>query len=214
MNAQMLGIFSGFPTHHFTPEIAARLKEELKKRTRLVFVTCYPDDIKANDEDSTGMHAMFVEYDMGFEQYAVIDSRTSISEAQKMIEEADCIFLMGGDSVRQMQFICEIGIYDAIRDSRAVILGVSAGSMNMGEHPFDFWDDLKPYDGLGLMDLTLKCHYGTWNQSMTDTVMQVSMTLPIIAMEDESAIYIKKDRVTSTGRIYRIDKGKIDVYQL
>ena len=212
MNAQMLALFSGFPTHHFTLKIAETLKEELRIRKNLVFVTCFPEKHQVNDEDSTGMHTMFVEYNLGFENYAVIDDRMTIDQAQKLINEANCIFLMGGDSVMQMQFIHDIGIYDAIRASNAVILGVSAGSMNMGKHPFDFWESLMPYEGLGFVDLTVKCHYETLDDAMINTVMQVSMKQPIIAMEDESAIYITADGITSTGKIYQIKKGKIDVY--
>lgn len=38
MNANLLGFFSGFPTHHFTDSIADVLKEELNIRDNLVFI--------------------------------------------------------------------------------------------------------------------------------------------------------------------------------
>ena len=47
---------------------------------------------------------------------------------------------------------------DAIRRSSAVLLGVSAGAMNMGKHVVDPHESLTPYEGLGLADLTIKAH--------------------------------------------------------
>lgn len=36
MNAQLLGFFSGFPTHHFPDDIVERLKEELIVREKSI----------------------------------------------------------------------------------------------------------------------------------------------------------------------------------
>ena len=55
MNAQLLGFFSGFPTHHFTDRIAEVLKEELNVRDSLVFISCQPENSAQNDEEAEGM---------------------------------------------------------------------------------------------------------------------------------------------------------------
>ena len=44
MNARLLGFFSGFPTRHFTDNVAAVLKEELIIRDSLVFISTQPDN--------------------------------------------------------------------------------------------------------------------------------------------------------------------------
>lgn len=54
MNARLLGFFSGFPTRHFTDNIAAVLKEALIIRDSLVFISTQPDNYIQNDEDSDG----------------------------------------------------------------------------------------------------------------------------------------------------------------
>ena len=43
MNAKLLGLFSGFPTHHFPPKIAAHLARELAWRDSLVFVSAWQE---------------------------------------------------------------------------------------------------------------------------------------------------------------------------
>jgi len=208
MNAKLLGFFSGFPTRHFTDPIAEVLKEALEIRDSLVFISCQPDNYTQNDEDSHGMHRMFVERNMPFAKYYVIDHRTKADEAVNLIREASCIFLMGGNATRQYQLMCEKGIIDEIRRSSAVILGVSAGAMNMGSPTVDIYETPTPYEGLGFANITIKAHYpleDEWLQALK----QVSMELPVCLMTDESAIFVKEDSITKIGEIYRLEKGEI-----
>lgn len=209
MNAQLLGFFSGFPTRHFPDDIAKRLEEELVVRDSLVFISAWPSDYEKNDDDSAGMHGMFEECNMSFSRYHVIDNRTDSSDAKRLIQEASCIFLMGGHAMWQFQLICEKGIAEEIRKSSAVILGVSAGSINMAKHSVDILESLMPYDGLGLADITVKAHFDWKNKELLQTLQQVSMKVPVCAMEDESAIFIKDGYAVHTGQIHWISEGTI-----
>lgn len=208
MNAKLLGFFSGFPTRHFTDPIAEVLKEALDTRDSLVFISCQPDNYTQNDEDSHGMHNMFAERNMGFAKHNVIDHRTKGSEAVRLVHEASCIFLMGGNATLQFQMMREKGIIDEVRRSSAVILGVSAGAMNMGGPTVDIYETPTPYEGLGFANITIKAHYpleDEWLQALK----QVSMELPLCLMTDESAIFVKEESITKIGEIYRLEKGEI-----
>lgn len=211
MKAGLLGFFSGFPTRHFPTDIAERLREELTSRDSLVFVSAWPSETERNDSDSTGMYAMFEECKMPFERYSVIDNRTTVDEARRLVREASCIFLMGGHGVWQFQLICRKDILGEIRKSTAVILGVSAGSSNMAKRALDIWESHVPYEGLGLANITVKAHASQENQELLQTLSQISVeqNLPICAMEDESAIFVKKNKVTFVGQIFWIYNGKI-----
>ena len=208
MNAKLLGFFSGFPTHHFTDEIAEVLRENLPVRGRLVFISAWPEDHARNDEDSDGMHQMFAERGMGFASHFVIDRRTSPAEAAELVRAAGCVFLMGGDPVLQMALIRDLGLVSPLRESRAVILGVSAGAMNMGRQVAEIWDSKAFYEGLGLADITIKSHYteGDW---FVPLLKELSRAHPIVAMEDESAIFINEDGKRALGRMWLLDGGEI-----
>ena len=208
MNAKLLGFFSGFPTHHFTDEIVNILREKLTVRDSLVFVSAWPDDFTQNDDDSDGMHEMFAERDMPFKRHTVIDHRTTADESIKLICGASCIFLMGGNATLQIQLIRDKGIFDEIRQSNAVILGVSAGAMNMGKHTVDIYESLTPYDGLGFADITVKAHYPL-EEELLQKVKQISLELPVYLMENESAIFVKQERIIQIGRIHLMVKGEI-----
>lgn len=211
MNAKLLGFFSGFPTRKFTDAVAEVLKEELTVRDSLVFISTWPDNFVQNDEDSDGMHHMFAERNMAFKKHYVIDNRTEANDAVRLIREASCIFLMGGNATLQFNLMCRNGILDEIRQSNAVILGVSAGSMNMGKHVVDIYESFTPYEGLGFADLTIKAHYPL-EEELLQAVKQVSMELPVCLMEDESAIFIKEHNIMKIGKIYRMVKGEISEF--
>ena len=146
MNAKLLGLFSGFPTRHFTDEIAQVLRENLPRRESLVFISAWPEDHARNDDDSDGMHEMFAERDMAFAWHRVIDRRTGTEDAVKLVRAADCIFLMGGDVTLQMALIRVLGLISELQASNAVILGVSAGAMNMGQYVAEIWESKALYE--------------------------------------------------------------------
>ena len=209
MNAKVVGFFSGFPTRHFTDSIADVLREELSIRDSLVFISAQPDNYVQNDDDSDGMHQMFAEKNMPFAKHCVIDNRISAAEAVSLIREASCIFLMGGNATLQFELMRNKGILDEIRQSGAVILGVSAGAMNMGKHTVDIYESLTPYEGLGFADITVKAHYPIADEQLMQSLKQVSMELPVCLMTDASAIFLKRNGIMQIGQIYRLVKGVI-----
>ena len=208
MNAKLLGLFSGFPTHHFPDEIVQVLRENLPRRESLVFISAWPEEYARNNDDSDGMHEMFAERSMAFAGHRVIDRRMSAADAVKLVRAADCIFLMGGDVTLQMALICDLGLISELRASSAVILGVSAGSMNMGRYVAEIWESKTLYEGLGLTDITVKGHY-TEDAWFLPALKEISRIQPVAAMEDESAIFIQGDTSWSFGNIHWIARGEI-----
>lgn len=209
MNAKIVGFFSGFPTHHFTDSIAEILKCELTVRESLVFISAWPDDYVQNDDDKNGMHEMFVEKGLSFAKQFVIDNRTKPDEAINLIRQASCIFLMGGNATRQFHLLHSKGIWNEIHRSNGVILGVSAGAMNMGKRVVDIYESTVPYDGLGFADITIKSHY-PFEDKLLQSLKQVSTAIPVCAMTDESAIFVKGKSIMKIGHIYLIENGEIE----
>ncbi len=207
---KFIAFFSGFPDRRFPDEIAGRLEKELPVRRCIVFITACPADYQQNDEDSAGMHRMFVEYGIGFDRFCVVDARMEPADAQEWAREADCFFLMGGGAcAEQMQLMRDKGICDIVRDGLAMVLGVSAGSMNMGKTTVDIWESLVPYEGLGFADITMIGHFSYGDTERLRLMKAVSMERPVCAMEDESAIFIKNGKAEIIGTVHRVDRGGI-----
>ena len=211
MSASLLGLFSGFPTHHFPDAVAQVLRAYLPRQESLVFINAWPEEYARNDDDSDGMHGMFAERGMAFADHRVIDRRTSAADAVRLAREADCIFLMGGDITLQMALICDLGLVPELRASRAVILGVSAGAMNMGRYAADVWETKALSEGIGLTDIVMKGHYAedAW---FIPILKELSRIHPIVAMEDESAIFVQGNTAWKLGKIHWIDKGGTTIF--
>jgi len=209
MKYRFLGFFSGFPSRSFPHNIAERLRDELTRRDSLVFVSAWPTDHVSNDSDSDGMHGMFEETGIPFAQHHVIDTRMERLHATRMIQEASCVFLMGGHPGLQLQLLRETGLDTAICNASAAVLGVSAGAINMAKRSLDTKESPVPYEGLGLADITVKPHFDPENQEVLATLLRISMDIPICAMEDDSAIFVAGDQISSMGQIHWIDHGKI-----
>ncbi|MBP5151486.1 MAG: Type 1 glutamine amidotransferase-like domain-containing protein [Lachnospiraceae bacterium] len=210
MRKELLALFSGFPDHHFSEEITNRLREELTVRKSIVFITACPLDYEKNDDDSDGMHEMFAEQGLGFENHSVIDKRTEPSEAKALVENADCIFLMGGGACEdQLNLIREKGCYEALLDCHAAIFGVSAGSMNMARNTVDFFDSMEPFPGLGFTNITVSCHHDPEDTWRFEKTLEMSESRKVYAMEDMSALFIKNGKIDIVGSIHCAEDRKI-----
>jgi ubiquinone/menaquinone biosynthesis C-methylase UbiE len=212
MRKELLALFSGFPEHHFSTEITKRLRAELTNRKSIVFITACPQDYEQNDDDCEGMYEMFAEQGLSFEKHCVIDKRTEPETAKELVQNADCIFLMGGGACKQqLDLIREKGCYDALIDCHAVILGVSAGSMNIARKTVDFSESLEAFEGLGFTNITVSCHHDpedTWRYEQT---LRMSEDRTVYAMEDMSAFFIKGGKIDTVGTIYRVKNRELQL---
>ena len=210
MREEFLAVFSGFPDHHFSEEITKRLREELKVRKSIVFITACPTEYAQNDSDSDGMHEMFAEQGMQFEKHCVIDERTEPSAAKALVENSDCIFLMGGGVCEeQLDLIKKKDCYEALLDCHAAIFGVSAGSMNMARDTVDFFESMEPFPGLGFTNITVSCHHDPEDAWRYEQTLKMSEDRTVYAMEDMSAFFIKRGKIDVVGNIYRVENREL-----
>lgn len=210
MRKELLAVFSGFPDHHFSEEITKRLREELKHRKSIVFITACPNDYAQNDDDCDGMHEMFAEKGLSFDSHCVIDNRTKPSDAKKLVENADCIFLMGGCVCeQQLDLIRRKDCYEALLDCHAAIFGVSAGSMNMARKTVDFLESMEAFDGLGFTNITVSCHHDPEDTWRLEQTLRMSENRTVYAMEDLSAFFIKGGKIDVVGKIYRVKNREL-----
>lgn len=117
---------------------------------------------------------------------------------------------MGGNATLQMKLLHDKGIFEEIRNSSAIVLGVSAGSMNMGKETIDIYESSIPYEGLGFANITVKAHYPSIDDAIMDMLKKVSMNIPICLMANESAIFVDKKGASYLGEVYSLINGCIE----
>ncbi|WP_145321704.1 Type 1 glutamine amidotransferase-like domain-containing protein [Paenibacillus xylanexedens] len=209
--------FSWF--NHFFPEkLVQCLDEDIKDRKSLVLISANPSidqDEQVNVAD-TSEWTWLNQANIVFDEYHFIDYRMQKEDAQRFIQNASVIFLCGGYPVLQKDFLMDYELSDVIKNSNAVILGASAGSLNMAAQWLSLNDTGNEvetttiYDGIGFDQFAYESHsqrdYATFVQGY---LFLLSEEIDVYAAEQESAIRVKDGKIEILGPVYLISHSKI-----
>lgn len=154
---------SGFgPEHSFVNEFGELLASDLKIRKWLVVIPC------GGDKDETEAHVSFVvrqleDAGIVFENCVIVSGEMSREEQHRYIEKADMVYLMGGYPFSQKAFLEENELATCLREYSGVVLGISAGAMNMSRYIIMVTDgvnsdETRVEEGLGLVDFSVFPH--------------------------------------------------------
>ena len=209
--------FSWF--NDFFPEKLVKwLHEDIQNRKSLVMISADPSgytDEQINFDDISEW-TWLNQANIIFDEYHFIDYRMRKEEAQRLIYNASVIFLCGGFPVLQRDFLADYGLSDVIKNSNAVILGASAGALNMAAK----WLSLETtsnevetstiYDGIGIDHFAYESHsqrdYATFVQGY---LFPLSEEIDVYAAEQESAIRVTDGKIDIMGPLYLISHSKI-----
>lgn len=210
--------FSWF--NHFFPErLVQWLQEDIKDRKSLVMISGEPSvykDEQVNFDDVTEW-TWLTQADFVFDESHFIDYRMQKEEAQRLIQNASVIFLCGGYPAQQHEFLAKYELSSVIKNSRAVIIGASAGALNMAAK-WLFSNDTSPkvetsmmmYQGLRCNSFAYESHakrdYATFAEGY---LFPLSEEIDVYAAEQESAIRVKDGKISIIGPVYLISHSKI-----
>ncbi len=107
------------------------LEKLTPKFDNFVFVASSENDFEVTDSYS---NVIFKSFDMTFpfKNYIVLDGRTK-DRTNEIIKSADFIYLSGGHVPTQNKFFQNINLKTMIKNTSALIVGASAGSMNAAD---------------------------------------------------------------------------------
>lgn len=207
-----LYFFSGFdPETGFSAEIAGRLRASMPKPEMLLLVASSPSWHEKTDRYAAAFSGLFERAGISFRAVHTLDDRTSPADAPAWLRDADCIFLMGGNPMSQMAFLNAHGYGRAILQSGAVLVGLSAGAINMGKTALCVRDEDIPdthiYPGLAVADITVDPHFDPEDQAHLAELLTLSARFPIYAMRDGSAIVVEGGETVCYGEITLVDGG-------
>lgn len=209
--------FSWF--NHCLPDLLLQwLQEDIQDRQSLVMISAQPSNYEgeqihfADIPEWTWLNRA----NLIFNKSDFIDYRMQKEEAQQLIQNASVLFMCGGDPVQQSELMAEYELADLIKNSDAVILGASAGALNMSAK----WVTSKQagqqvdidsvYDGLGFDPFAYESHskrdYASFVQGY---LFPLSEEMDVYAAEQESAIRVKDGKIEILGPVYLISRSKI-----
>ena len=201
--------------------LIGRLKQALPPYCRCLYICSSPDRRDLNCTFGADVFQIFAQEGMPFSHYAVLDG-DNFYEAKKLVGESDLIVLAGGHVPTQNAFFHKIHLPELLKSYDGVVLGISAGSMNMAEivyaqpeEPGESGPDYQRFiPGLGLTDINILPHYQKAKHYTVDGLhLYRQITLPdslghcFYALPDGSFIYQDEYRRLLCGEGYLIAGG-------
>ena len=203
--------------------LTKRLKQVLPPYCRCLYICSSPDRRDLNCTFGADIFQIFAQEGMPFSHYAVLDG-DNFYEARKLVGESDLIVLAGGHVPTQNAFFHKIHLPELLQNYDGVVLGISAGSMNMAdvvyaqpEEPGESAPDFPRFiPGLGLTDISILPHYQKARHYTVDGLhLYREITTPdsmgrcFFALPDGSYIYQDETQQLLCGEGYRICDGRM-----
>ncbi|MER2172133.1 MAG: Type 1 glutamine amidotransferase-like domain-containing protein [Psychrobacillus psychrodurans] len=205
-----LGWFNNF----FPENLGKVLKEDIKDRKSLAMISSNPS---IYEERGATERSWLNQAGIIFDEYHLINYRVQKEDANTIIQDASVIFLLGGNTIIQNDFLMEYELADSIKESKAVVMGASAGAINMSakwlcSENFGYKVEKSyVYDGIGLDDFSILSHFDLENNMalVQGELSSLSAEINIYASNKDCAVRIKGDKIDIFGNVYLISHSKI-----
>lgn len=206
--------YLGWFNHFFPDNLGRVLQEDITDRKSLVMISSNPF---FNEDDGATELSWLDQAGIKFDEYHLINYRVQKEDAQTLIQEASVIFLLGGNTVNQNEFLMEYELPDWIKKSSAVVMGASAGAINMSakwlcSKNFGYnVETSSVYDGIGLDDFSILSHFDLENNMalVQEELSPLSEEMNIYVSNKDCAVRIKGDNIDILGHVYLISHSKI-----
>ena len=200
------------------------IKEHLKATHTFVFVSSDPTEYAHNDLSCKLNVEAFRKVGIEFENAIVVDDR-NYDKVCTIIPKADLVFLQGGDVVVQNKFFDKIDLSEYLSQSDALVIGQSAGSMNLTKKVYVYpegdeqLDYPKFIEGMGYVDMSIIPHFNitTGNNFIYEGVDYIqdyfipdSSIVTLYAILDGTYITLIDNITTIHGECYKIENGTIE----
>ncbi|MFF6014711.1 Type 1 glutamine amidotransferase-like domain-containing protein [Lysinibacillus fusiformis] len=205
-----LGWFNDF----FPENLVRVLQEDITDRKSLVMISSNPF---LYEDNGTTERAWLDQAGILFDDYHLINYHVQKEDAQIIIQNASAIFLLGGDTLKQNEFLIDYELPDLIKKSRAVVMGASAGAINMSakwlcSKNFGYpVEKTTLYDGIGLDNFSVLSHFDLENnmELVQDELSALSEEINIYASNKDCAVRVKGGNIDILGNVYLMSHSKI-----
>ena len=190
----------------FTPKQSLYLNKDIKKKSEIVFITSKFDNYAENDILVKKTLNCFKNIGINFKKHYIIDNRINRKELNKILENSEVIYLIGGNPKIQMENIKKYNLKKEIKNYKGIIIGVSAGAMNQAQKVRYLNEDNKlvSYDGLGLVDLLIYPHLNINSLENLIEILKISKYGKIYSLPNESFVRIEENEIMFEGVFYAL----------
>jgi len=186
----------------FFEKLVNLLHEDITDRKSLVMISANPF-LYEDEEVGATERSWLDQAKIIFDEYHLINYSIQKEEAQKLIKNASVIFLLGGNTVEQNGLLIEYELTDLIKKSRAVVMGASAGAINMSnkwlcsKHTGYKVETSTIYYGIGLDEFSVLSHYDIENNitQIQSELSPLSQEMNIYASNKDCVVRVKGDKI-------------------
>ena len=133
--------------------IVENIKNNIKEKNSILFISTGNEDKNTLSSYSNSLFNNLKSCGIEFNNYLVLSNENK-NLAKKYVEEANMIFLCGGDQYQQLRFFNDINLGYLLENFNGLIIGQSAGAINMADIVFNSWTNTY-FNGLGLTNINL-----------------------------------------------------------
>lgn len=163
-------IFSSFDKDIRFNEVANYFKNDMTRYKNIVFI---PTNFESMEKVSGYANidvSWFKEIGINLNGITVLNDTMTKEEMFRSIENSDIIFLMGGDTLKQNDFLMKNDLKPIIKTFKKVVIGISAGAINLSNISLcskDEEDGIEKtitYEGIGRINYTIEPHFDIDNK--------------------------------------------------
>ena len=197
------------------------LKESLKGNKSIVFIASSKDNYEKTDSYAKVLFESLKLSGINFENYYIIDSRFN-DNIENVINNANMIFLAGGDTLKQHKFFDEINLTELLKNYGGVLMGISAGAINLEYDVYnspECHEDLKKeskWTGLKKSHINIEPHFVYSDKDFDEgkklqrkEVLKESYNRVSYGLCNGSHIFIDDENAKVCGKCYKIENGEI-----
>lgn len=163
-------IFSSFDKDIRFNEVANYFKNDMTRYKNIVFIPANFENMEKVNVYANIDVSWFKEIGINLNEITVLNDTMTKEEMFRSIENADIIFLMGGDTLKQNDFLMKNDLKPIIKTFKKVVIGISAGAINLSNISLcskdeeDGVEKTITYEGIGRINYTIEPHFDIDNK--------------------------------------------------
>lgn len=201
--------------------IIDQLKDNLEGNRGIAFFASSKSDYPKTDSYANVLFESLKLSGILFDSYYIIDDRFKDS-IKNVVDKSDMVFIAGGDTLEEIKFFNEINLRNILKDYDGVIMGQSAGSINLAYDVYnspECVEDLEKeskWQGLCKTRISIEPHFIYSDENFSEDeklqrkeVLKESYNRVSYGLLDGSHIFDDGKKRFIYGETYKIRNGKI-----
>lgn len=206
--------YFGWFNNSFPETLGRLLQEDITDRKSIAMISSNPS---IYENDGATERSWLEQTGIIFDEYHLINYRVNKEEAQTKIQNASVIFLLGGNTLEQNGFLMEYELCDFIKESSAIVMGASAGAINMSAKWLcskNLGNKVKlssVYEGIGHDNFSVLSHFDLENnmEMVQSELSALSEEINIYASNKDCAVRVKGGTADIFGTVFLISNSEI-----